>query len=116
MATKSIRLSDGTDTFLPESAESDSGYCKFADGTLICFGEETFQTTANAVTQQAVTFPKAFVSSPKMFALGVTGSPQTFRTGVHNIPTTTGGIVNVSSAYSSAARITVYWLAIGRWK
>lgn len=115
MATKSIRLSDGTDTLLPESATgstytgySGTGYSKMADGTLICWG--TLQNQTALVT--SITFPIEFaVGLPTVVAS--TGAGGT-RVPIYVEDVTYTGFTIYRA--SSGSGIWLRWIAIGRWK
>lgn len=118
MATKSIRLSDGTDTLLPESAVSASGYQKNADGTLIQWGFQSgivtpASGTASATVNFAVQFNVNYIVS--VVAVPETQLAQYFRSTVSGI-SPTAFVINTHSTYTSSASLTVRWLAIGRWK
>lgn len=114
MATKSIRLTDGTDTLLPESATSSSytgvsgtGYSKMADGTLIQWGTLNNQT-ADDVT---ITFPIAFYTFPTVVASTGAGGART--------PIYVEDL-NLQQflihRQTSGSSIWLRWVAIGRWK
>ena len=118
MSTKTIKLSDGTDTLLPESAVSGTNYCKMADGTLIQWGYKSgILINSDAEVGQEINFPIPFNSSNNVL---VCVTPQTAL--VKNFQTTVTAIKNTSfevyvySSYSTAANLTVGWIAIGRWK
>ena len=117
MATKSIRLTDGTDTFLPEAAESGSGYCKFADGTLIQYGVgSTGAITGGNTIQQTLTFPYAFANIPyASITLGTTAISDGSRMCTMTNISRTGATVVVYDKLGTAG-MGYYWLAIGRWK
>lgn len=108
MATKSIRLSDGTDTLLPESAVSGSTYQKCADGTLICFGTLTIPSGSYVAW---IEFPSYFADtnykiSTASLESGITcnisGAKQTNGLSLGRSPNT------AASSFD--------WIAIGRWK
>lgn len=122
MATKSIRLSNGTDTLLPESAQSGSGYCKMADGTLMQWGYSIFPAQAVGNQYLSVTFPVAFTARP-----AVTVSPHdtlNFYTYMSNltVSATSGYVTNGTTLWLYAKRLNasaawgVSWIAVGRWK
>lgn len=122
MATKSIRLSNGTDTLLPESATSGSGYQKCADGTLICYGSVAFLASAVGGQTVSVTFPIAFNGIPR-----VTISPKdtsNFYTHMDNVTVLWGGATPTSAttlyAWANRKNAQYNWycdyIAIGRWK
>lgn len=115
MATQSIRLSDGTNTLLPESATSGSGYQKDADGTLKCWGRATSDAiAANSSGTKSVTFPISFNSTPRITATPLTASPFTRSVGISS-PSTTGFTMNFQVT-SAASSVSADWIAIGRWK
>lgn len=115
MATKSIRLSNGTDTLLPESAQSGNGYCKMADGTLICYGIEKTSISASTTVDISITFPVAFVSSPTIIVSKLAHVPTVFDLSTEN-HTTTGFTARANNSYSSALTLNMSWVAIGRWR
>lgn len=100
---------------------SDTGYCKMPDGTLIQWGSETYSGTiaANGGTAQAtVTFPINFINGVGMtIHVSLLTSVPAFRTAT---PASRGAAsvnVNIQNNYSAAAEgATFLWLAIGRWK
>lgn len=108
MATKSIRLSDGTDTLLPESAESSGTYCKMADGTLVCYGTLTIPSGSYVAT---VTLPKPFANTSYKIAVCALESGLTCNiSGAKN----TGGFTLGRIPNTAASNFD--WIAIGRWK
>lgn len=112
MATKTIRLSNGTDKLLPESAESGTGYCKLADGTLIQWGENIIAATNSKVH---ITFPISFINAAyAMCALPLFNSTRAVSCVVAGQVATGMDIYRSSNDLSSTQQI--YWLAIGRWK
>ena len=116
MATKSIRLSDGTDTLLPKSAVSDFNYCKMADGTLLQWGYE-----ASKASGAEISFPIPFVTNtPEVMISGYYNAASTIRCIFSNIPALNKFTVyayDVSTgAISTATNLQFRWLAIGRWK
>lgn len=119
MATKSIRLSDGTNTLLPESATSEGqynlGYQKNADGTLIAYGTVVTNGNipANTSTAVSVSFPIEFSKTPVVTITVATASPHTKSIGIDNVAKTGFDAVFYSTSSSS---IGAYWQAMGRWK
>lgn len=114
MATKSIRLTDGTDILLPESAvsttfsgSSGTGYTKMADGTLICWGTLANQTEDNVT----ITFPIGFSAYPTVVASTGAGSVRT-PIYVEQVDQTKFVIHRATSG----SNIWLRWIAIGRWK
>lgn len=115
MATKSIRLSDGSNTLLPESAVSASGYQKCADGTLIQWGTASKSISASSTDTIAVSFLQTFTASPSITVSCLAHVPEIFVASTEN-HTTTGFDIRVKNAYTGALTANVSWQAIGRWK
>ena len=109
--------------------ESGTGYCKFPDGTLMCWGNKIipisasdFQNWTTSDIQRAdlgaskinVSFPVNFIAAPAMFVT-INNDAWAF-------------VLSASAVYSGIDRITIArqnayeasynigWLAIGRWK
>lgn len=112
MANKSIRLSDGTDTLLPESAtsikNSFGSLVKCADGTLIQYGTLTINSGSYVGT---VGLPTSFVDNTYIVAVC------SYETG---IVSNLSGAKTVSSftlgRTPNTAASHFDWIAIGRWK
>lgn len=126
MANKSIRMSDGTDTLLPECAifgnNSNGFYCKFADGTLIQWYRVTSLTfSAQTILEGEVTMPLAFIDTNYVVignGASSSNNAYVFRLGL-NPSTTQKFSWTLGSGSGSAITINnrgFYWLAIGRWK
>lgn len=118
MATKSIRLSDGTDTLLPESAVSGSKYQKCADGTLIIWGSDSLQIPPSQEVSVSLTFAIPFVgSTPIVVANSLTARPQQLCVAPSSV-SLTGFTLAGWNAVSTTTTYTTYyaWIAIGRWK
>lgn len=116
MATKSIRLSDGADTLLPESAVSSSNYCKMADGTLIQWGYESGKSNGSEID-----FPIAFVTNtPEVMIAGYYNSASTIRCIFSANPALTKFTIyafdSTTGATSTSTGLQFRWIAIGRWK
>ena len=105
------------------SNDSANGYCKFPDGTLMCWGTQSggsYATTQEgslyvATLSLSITFPVAFSAKPPVM-FSPSGNP-------YNIPTSgvkysTTGITQLALARSTSGNIypEFSWLAIGRWK
>lgn len=121
MATKSIRLSDGTDTLLPEAgvygSNSNGYYLKLADGTLLQWGLSGQYASGNTA-DIAVTMPLAFVNTTYcVFANGEVGNDPTNYEVLIVIQRDTSQKFNahIRNATGSYTR-QFSWLAIGRWK
>lgn len=116
MATKSIRLSDGTDTLLPESAQSASGYQKCADGTLIQWGVATNSAVAATSTvDMPVVFKYPFIANPIVLVSLLAYVPDLFAASSNGI-TKTGFTGRFKNGYTQSISANLYWIAIGRWK
>lgn len=115
MATKSIRLSDGTNTLLPESAQSGTGYQKCADGTLICWGLPNITVAANSTGEISVSLSPTFTANPVLVATPLAHSPSVFSISWEGL-STTGAKLRVANSYSQSLSTTIAWVAIGRWK
>lgn len=111
MSTKTIKLSDGTDTLLPESAVSGSNYCKMADGTLIQWGTKTIPANAS---NAAILFSIPFVGS---YSISITGNYSNSRALMFATASEDG---NGFTAYKGVSDLSyaqlIRWLCIGRWK
>lgn len=123
MATKSIRLSDGTDTLLPESAQSGNGYQKFADGTLICWGTKQESNVAFnswgslyvGTMSDTVTFPIEFAANPSVIVSAAISGTSFFP--ITAASNTTGiYTLQVAKTNNTTSTIIFQWVAIGRWK
>lgn len=112
MATKSIRLSDGTDTLLPESAESGALYCKMADGTLIQWGTATIP--ANSASRTVV-FPISFISAT--YGISIMGNYGNSRDLSWAFAGQSGSQITIYKGMSDISYAQYFhWLVIGRWK
>ena len=106
------------------SNDSANGYCKFPDGTLMCWGtfsgESGVATTQEgslyiAVLSLSITFPVAFSAKPVVM-FSPSGNP-------YNIPTSsveysTTGITKLCLSRPNSGNIypEFSWFAVGRWK
>ena len=111
-----------------ESGSNANGnYVKYADGTMICYGEKSGETTwsdywgfckrspdsANSALE--VTFPQTFISTP---IIQLTGNHQgsIFAVNVFSVSTTTLKVVAFKPTSVSSTSYQYSWLAIGKWK
>ena len=108
-------MSDGTDTLLPESAASGTGYQKCADGTLIQWGNVQITiSAADTVVEESVTFPLAFIDGEHAdFANPLAAASSTIQCQVVKRNSTS---LTINIKRSTATDTWVSWLAIGRWK
>lgn len=105
------------------SNDSANGYCKFPDGTLMCWG--TFFSGSIATTQQgslyvatlslSITFPVAFSANPVVM-FSPSGDPYSIP--ASGVKYSTTGITQLALARPNSGNIypEFSWLAIGRWK
>ena len=105
------------------SNDSANGYCKFPDGTLMCWG--TFSSGSHATTQVgylyvailslSITFPVAFSAKPAVM-FSPSGDPYSIP--VTGVEYSTTGITRLGIARPNSGDIypNFSWLAIGRWK
>ena len=103
------------------SNDSANGYCKFPDGTLICWGSVTisssYQSWGAMYVSDAnpdVTFPAPFLSAP---ALSVTCKEQVSGVIVNAVCTATKwNQVAIMRQSSGTFPVPLSYIAIGRWK
>lgn len=122
MSTQTISLTDSNNNkLLPESAESGNGYCKLADGTLICWGSITIPASESVGTQKVQTqFPIRFNATPKA-TVSFADNPNTTFNYFDFIMVDYQQISASTMAIAvNRKRIEYSWyasyLAIGRWK
>lgn len=110
MSTKTIRLTNGNDTVLPESAESGANYCKMADGTLIQWGLDIVPANLWSIT---IYFPKTFVNTNYSIMLNCYDN-----VGGHMWASYHLAIDSCSCYVDELSSYSRYfmWFAIGRWK
>ena len=108
-------------------SNTNGNYVKYADGTMICYGEKSGSTTwsdywsfckrspdsANSALE--VTFPQTFISTP---IIQLTGNHQgyIFAVNVFSVSTTTLKVVAFKPTSTSSTNYQYSWLAIGKWK
>lgn len=98
--------------------DSDAGYCKMPDGTLIQWGSAFNSNVGFA----AVSFPVAFATDNYIFSASPRYSSAYPRIDYRTVAQTvanSGGVVNFKQLSSTDSYTTVAiadWLAIGRWK
>lgn len=127
MSDKVIQIKDGNDNALPISNDSASNYCKFPDGTLICYGYNRMTPKSLNGTQRGnlyfyeclpnIEFPVSFISTPTI-TFGKRGG-HVSPVGWSNVSNT--HIIEVDmlsgvSSLTSTDEFLIAWLAIGRWK
>ena len=105
------------------SNDSANGYCKFPDGTLMCWG--TFSGGSYATTQEgslyvatlslSITFPVAFSEKPTVM---FSPSEDAYSIPVSGVKYSNTGITQLVLARPNSGNIYpgFSWLAIGRWK
>lgn len=115
MATKSIRMSDGSNTLLPESATSANGYQKCADGTLIQWGFPAQNVSAGDTITYTITFSQTFIATPTVVVSSLAHAPAVFNVSVENVLTNQFD-ARIRNNYNQALVASIPWIAIGRWK
>ena len=103
----SVGLIDQVFNYLADDA-SGTGYVKYPNGTMICYGTYSSQNTWGNVIDFAQTFTAAPIVIPSVIcnvqnAIGFT---------VLTVTTTTFTL----SYNTTAGAKTIYWIAIGKWK
>ena len=105
------------------SNDSANGYCKFPDGTLMCWG--TFSGGNYATTQEgslyvavlslSITFPVAFSANPTVM---FSPSDVPYSIPASGVKYSTTGITQLALVRPNSGNIypNFSWLAIGRWK
>lgn len=110
----------GPYTFYPITAQSGDGYCRMADGTLICWGSGDFGTiSANDSIVVTVTFPKAFkdVDSYTLIAYGAYHYPHTLEVVGTKYNAGSCRIYGANRTVNVIDQYALYsWVAIGRWR
>ncbi len=111
-----------TGTITKVMNDSNTGYCKMPDGTLICWGEENSGAIpANGAITVYTTFPEEYIAIPVVTCVARYASTVTaryFQAAVHTIGTT-GVQLTAVNTYSNAVTAGTHfinWIAIGRWK
>lgn len=123
MATKTIKLSNGTDTFLPESATSGIGLQKCADGTLIQWGRSeqsvnfSSQWSGNGYygASSSIAFWETFVGDNPSVTVTVASSTSAVIIGA---PVNRTHITSIYAWRPASGTQTIIfsWVAVGRWK
>ena len=102
--------------------DSGTGYVKYGDGTMICYGNKTDNATENSdywgycrrIDHWDVTFPVAFISTPSISAIG---SYQAIISVVTSNLSATGVRVTLLTTTSdSGLACTRSYMAVGKWK
>ncbi len=96
--------------------ESGAGYCKMADGTLICIG-----AMSNAANGATINFPVSFTGQPVVVVVPYYNTGTTIRC-VFSVAEFTANSAHVyawdttTNAASTSTTLSFQWQAIGRWK
>lgn len=92
--------------------DSENGYIKYADGTMICYGKITTESTGYS----SVTFPIAFIDAPVVTASQESGT-ETANIVCTKLSSITANGFRIGCVYSGGY-VTQYakWIAIGKWK
>jgi hypothetical protein len=108
----------------PEGNVSGSNYCKFPDGTLICWGKysgsaRSTSAAGNLYTtggfNPGITFPVRFTATPAVMI--TPGSGDAYSIVLVSIYST-AGITSVTLGRPNSGNLypTFSWVAVGRWK
>jgi hypothetical protein len=90
------------------------GYCKFPDGTLICWGKATIAN--NSDRTDWFYFPQTFVANPIVTAM-YNYSDSTSLPPLRGFSIATNGMyLLIAPKNTTGATLNVFWQAIGRWK
>ena len=101
-----------------------TGYIKYPDGTLICYGSVAQQTTDTQMGTSGIyrnsvlvttTFAIAFTNAPTLSLAGATTVNQYCWVGPLGVITTTGFGLTIMST-GSTGQLSPHYHAIGRWK
>ena len=100
------------------SNDSANGYCKFPDGTLICYGSNSVTTPSAGgkfgyFGSTSVTFPQTFSACPIVIP-NVDKSPAFWSVNTQSTSTTGATIGVASDTQNGSANVT--YIAVGRWK
>lgn len=108
---------------IESGSNSNGAYVKFADGTMICWSQNTAATVSSGAfgalyvgVVGTLIFPASFVGSvPRCAPAGRYGGSGSLAWAAVNSPTLTGVTMNVIGTNSASTCIADY-IAIGRWK
>lgn len=108
---------------IESGSNSNGAYVKFADGTMICWSQNTAATVSSGAfgalyvgVVGTLIFPASFVGSvPRCAPAGRYGGSGSLAWAAVNSPTLTGVAMNVIGTNSASTCIADY-IAIGRWK
>lgn len=109
-----------TGGLIEDGSNANGQYVKFADGTQLCWissmaGPDSNSATGaifQSSTNPTWTYPSAFVSSPQVTTVSLSGGRWAT---THGTPTTTASAINVFRSAATATASTVSLSAIGRW-
>lgn len=110
---------DVLDKLIESGENTNGGYVKFLDGTLICYPKERGKSCPVGNTADTWTYPYPFISKPAL-SLSVgdsSGRPELVAIDYHQRNhTSTSVSVILRNMYTGV--LTIYWsgIAIGRWK
>lgn len=95
--------------------DGDTGYIKYPDGTMICYGGVTVARAAGLNTTQE-TFAKTFTTVPRVFVSISTSQPERFIPSFNNVQYSTVDIELYNAGSAASSSTTVNYIAFGRWK
>jgi len=107
---------------ITDAIESGTGYIKYNDGTMICYGSETgtgtlydYWTNFDRLSKSGFTFAETFVSIPVVNAITKSGSAS-LSIGVENISITGFDATIYKPKNTSNTNYNFDYVAIGKWK
>ena len=115
------KIGDGAVTYVKLGTDAlistGSGYIKFPDGTMICYGTHTtVSVEAGGTTNEYANFPQTFYNAPWAIAAAWgTVAPNKFFATARDT-TTTQVRIYAYNGHNAASAVSATWLAIGRWK
>ena len=115
-----------TGTIKQTANNSENGYCKMPDGTLLQWGIQTVTSGTFTASGEmyflatSISFPLPFINNAS-FVSGSSkvGSSVELAFGVTSASETTATVRNMSTqaiALSSSIPLVIRWFAVGRWK
>ena len=111
-----------TEEYVDNKTESGTGYIKYADGTLICYGKTTTATiSAGSEYSETITLPQGYLDTDFTVLVSITSGGSNWAGGIacRGKAQTTNSIQIIAGNYIStvqAENIIVSYMAIGKWK
>ncbi|MGY4876519.1 pyocin knob domain-containing protein [Vreelandella aquamarina] len=106
----SVEAGNPTGAIIERGSNANGEYIKFADGTLICWGDIVLTIPANSGSSEAWTTPIVFSGIRRFSVSPNSSTPQFFDVSVGS-----GGMVYAHNKSNSSQTVTVYITGFGRW-